>query len=154
MEYMLVFTLLVIGLFLILMELFIIPGLPVTGFFGFSFSGLGIYFAYKYFEIFTASMILGIFLIISLIAIYWAFKAPFRNKLLLTDSIKSRVNEESNDLRVGDTGKTISSLRPYGSAEIKNKIYEVKTLGNFCDADVLIKVASIINNIIIVEQTT
>ena len=40
------------------------------------------------------------------------------------------MKDEKSDLRVGMQGKLISDLRPIGTAEFLDKLYEVQTNGN------------------------
>jgi membrane-bound ClpP family serine protease len=64
------------------------------------------------------------------------------------------VNEGMLDtLNIGDEGKTISTLRPIGKAEFRNRQYEVKTGGDYVDTGTPVRITLIHSNQIIVEPT-
>jgi membrane-bound ClpP family serine protease len=70
----------------------------------------------------------------------------------LKSAIKSKVNEgELEVLKVGETGLTISALRPMGKAEFHGKMYEVTSLTNYVEHGVQVKIIKLSSNQIIVE---
>jgi membrane-bound ClpP family serine protease len=146
-EWITVISLILFGLFLIVAEIIFVPGTTLVGIVGFVFLIIGIGFSFNYFGSETGWTTVGV----SSVA-YYSFKANVWHRFSLKSSINSKVNEGELDLlSVGKEGQTISALRPVGKAEIENKMYEVKTLGEYLDSGKKIRVIKIVSNQIIVE---
>jgi membrane-bound ClpP family serine protease len=151
-EWITVISLIVFGLFLIVAEIIFVPGTTLVGIVGFVFLALGIGFSFNYFGSETGWITVGVSSVASGLILYYSFKANVWSRFSLKTSIDSKVNEgELNSLTVGMEGHTVSALRPVGKAELKNKLYEVKTLGEYLDSGRKIRVIQIASNQIIVE---
>ena len=148
-------ALILIGLVLIIVEIIFIPGTTIVGVFGFIFVVTGIYFSYKeYGSAIGTYTLLGTAASTGLL-FYWTFRAGAWKKFSLTSAIEGRVNEGFNEaLKVGDAGITTSALRPMGSAEFSDKIFEVRTLGDYLANGSKVRIIKILNNEIIVEPIT
>ncbi|MGD9329640.1 MAG: NfeD family protein [Cyclobacteriaceae bacterium] len=151
-EWLAVILLIFFGLGFIIAEIIFVPGTTLLGLFGLIFTIIGIIISYISFGAGVGTIVLIISLIIGLGVLVYSLKSGVWEKFALKGSINSRVNEgETEDLQVGEEGVTVSSLRPMGKGEFKERIYEVTTLGNFLTADTKIRIVSIKNNKIIVE---
>jgi membrane-bound ClpP family serine protease len=151
-EWLAVILLIFFGLGFIIAEIIFVPGTTLLGLFGLIFTIIGIIISYISFGAGVGTIVLIISLIIGLGVLVYSLKSGVWEKFALKGSINSRVNEgEKEDLQVGEEGVTVSSLRPMGKGEFKERIYEVTTLGNFLTADTKIRIVSIKNNKIIVE---
>jgi membrane-bound ClpP family serine protease len=151
-EWLAVVLLILFGLGFIIAEIIFVPGTTLLGLFGLIFTIIGIIISYVSFGAGVGTLVLIISVTIGVGALIYALKAGVWDKFALKGSINSKVNEgEKEDLQVGEEGMTVSSLRPMGKGEFKEKIYEVTTLGNYLTADTRIRIVSIKNNKIIVE---
>ncbi len=151
-EWITVISLILFGLFLIVAEIVFVPGTTLVGIVGFVFLLLGIGLSFNYFGSETGWITVGVSSVASGLILYFSFKANVWSRFSLKSSIDSKVNEgELDSLSVGNEGHTISALRPVGKAEIENKLYEVKTLGEYLDSGSRIRVIKIVSNQIIVE---
>jgi membrane-bound ClpP family serine protease len=151
-EWITVISLILFGLFLIVAEIIFVPGTTLVGIVGFVFLIIGIGFSFNYFGSETGWTTVGVSSVASGLILYYSFKANVWHRFSLKSSINSKVNEGELDLlSVGKEGQTISALRPVGKAEIENKMYEVKTLGEYLDSGKKIRVIKIVSNQIIVE---
>jgi len=151
-EWVTVISLILFGLFLIVAEIIFVPGTTLVGIVGFVFLFLGIGLSFSYFGSETGWIIVGVSSVTSGLILYFSFKANVWSRFSLKSSIDSKVNEgELDALIIGVEGQTVSALRPFGKAEIKNKMYEVKTLGEYLDTGSRIRVIKIASNQIIVE---
>jgi membrane-bound ClpP family serine protease len=147
-----IIALLLIGLALIIVELVFIPGTTVVGVLGLIFSIVGIVFCYKHFGSDTGFYVLMGMLITTLVTLFFSFRSGAWSKFSLKTAIESRVNEGMlASLRVGDEGKTLSTLRPIGKAEFNSKQYEVKTVGDYVESGKTVRISQIQLNQIIVE---
>jgi membrane-bound ClpP family serine protease len=151
-EWLAVILLIIFGLGFIIAEIIFVPGTTLLGLFGLIFTIIGIIISYITFGAGIGTLVLIISVVVGVGAIIYSLKAGVWEKFALKGSINSKVNEgERENLQVGEEGMTISSLRPMGKGEFKEKIYEVATLGNYLTADTKIRIVSIKNNKIIVE---
>jgi membrane-bound ClpP family serine protease len=147
-----ILALLLIGVILIVLELIFIPGTTVVGILGFTFAIAGIIVSYRH-----LGSEIGLYIVIgtslvTLLAIVYSVRSGAWSRFSLKSSIKSKVNEGETDLlQIGDTGVSISTLRPFGKAEFKNRQYEVKTSGNYLDPGKQIRITQISLNQVVVE---
>jgi membrane-bound ClpP family serine protease len=149
-----IIALLIIGLALIIIELVFIPGTTVVGVLGLVFAIAGIVITYRHFGKETGFSILIFTAIATLVTLVYSFRSGAWSKLSLKSSMDSKVNEGMTaSLKVGDIGKSISTLRPIGKAEFDARQYEVKTSGEYIETGTAIKIKEIISNQIIVEPT-
>ncbi len=152
-EWLFVIGLVLFGLGLIIVEIIFIPGITIVGIVGLIFAGFGIYLSYDYFGTSIGTTVLIATGMISLILFGVSIRSGVWSKFALKNAIKSKVNEGmALRLAEGERGITVSALRPIGKAEFNNKIYEVKTSGNFLEAGEKVKITKIQVNEIFVEQ--
>lgn len=146
-----IIVLIVIGIVLIIVDLVFIPG-AILAIVGGILCLIGIMKGYSEFGFDTGSLIMGITFFAFAIIIILCFRFNVWARFALKDKIDAVVNEGLlSDLKVGQIGKAISALRPSGTAEIENKIYEVTTLGHYSNQGISIKIIKIENNKIFVE---
>ena len=145
-------ALILAGLLLIIVEIVFIPGTTVVGFLGLIFTIVGIVFSYSYFGSEVGFYILlGTGLTTGGI-LYLSFRKGAWKKFSHQSSIDSKVNEGMADhLTVGEEGISVSALRPMGSAEFNGKIFEVKSIGDFVDNGIKVRIVKIRSNDILVE---
>ncbi len=144
-----VIILVITGFILIIAEILFVPGTTVVGILGLIATIFGIYLSFEYFGSVVGWWFTFGSSIFFILALYYSFRSKTWDKLSLKGEINSKVNEGLTDtLKVGDQGVTISVLRPSGKAEIDEKVYEVRTTGDYVESGVKIKITKIdINNI-------
>lgn len=151
-EWITVISLILFGLFLIIAEIIFVPGTTLVGILGFIFLLLGVGLSFSYFGSETGWTTVGVSAVASGLILYYSFKANIWGRFSLKSSIQSKVNEGDLDsLAVGTEGIAVSALRPVGKATLGEKMYEVKTLGEYLDSGSRVRVIKIIMNQIIVE---
>lgn len=147
-----ILALLVIGLVLIIVELVFIPGTTLVGLLGLIFSTVGVVISYNHLGSEVGFYVLMATLAATVVAVAYSFRSGMWNKFSLKSSIDSKVNEGMlNELKVGDEGLTLSTLRPIGKAEFNQQTFEVKTLGNYIEHGQRVKIAQIHSHQIVVE---
>jgi membrane-bound ClpP family serine protease len=148
-----VLSLLVIGLILLIVEVIFIPGTTVVGILGVVFSCVAVVISYKHFGSDTGLYVLSSALVLTLAALIYSFKSGAWNRYSLKSSSNSKVNEGMTlSLKTGDEGITVSSLRPVGKAEFDDKIYEVKTFGEYIEPKERVRIIQLESQQIIVEK--
>jgi membrane-bound ClpP family serine protease len=149
-----IISLLLIGLILLIVEVVFIPGTTVVGILGVAFSIIGVVAGYKHFGDTTGFYILLSTLAVTGVSLFFSFRSGMWDKFSLHSAITSKVNEgKTASLSVGDTGITMSTLKPSGKAEFKDNIFEVRTTGNYVEPQTKIRIISINIQQIIVEPT-
>lgn len=147
-------TIILIGLALTVLELFFIPGTTLVGLLGLIFSIAGVIITYRHYGSDIGLYILISTSLLKIGIIYFTFQRKAWNHFSLKSSIKSKVNEGITDgLEIGNTGITVSTLRPIGKAQFNDREYEVKTSGNYVENGIDIRITQISFNQITVEPT-
>ncbi len=151
-EWLIVLSLILFGLTLLVAEIIFVPGTTIVGVVGFVFLVLGDGLSFKYFGSAIGWTTTGGSAVVSGLTLYFAFKANVWGHFSLKSTSTSKVNEEIlSGVTIGEEGVTVSALRPSGKAELDNKTYEVRTLGNYVETGIKIRVKQILLHQIIVE---
>lgn len=150
--WLIVIVLVLIGLFLINIEVIFVPGTTFVGLLGVLIAGAGVFYSFIKFENPIGFYVLGFTLAVSLFTLVYFFKNKTWKKFALQDVMEGKFNEGlTTALKVGQEGNAISSLRPIGKAEFFGKEYEVSTLGDYVDSGTKLTIIKIASNKILVE---
>jgi len=153
MDIFIVIALIALGISLIVIEIIFVPGTTIVGIAGFLFGGYGIYLSYETFgqNIGIATTVISVS--IAMVIIIYTLKNRAWERFSLKQSSSSRVNDENeNELQVGEQGRTISALKPYGKAIFNEKIIEVKSNDGYIAEKSEIQIIKIDNKQIIVKN--
>jgi len=137
-----VILLLGIGIGLLMIEIFLVPGIGIAGIVGAVVMIVGLVFAYQI-DNTTGHVSLVITGSLSTILTVFAFRANTWKIFSLDSSIDSKVHNVTEGLSVGDEGKTISRLSPMGSARFGEELVEVTSYGEFIDQNTPVRIARI-----------
>lgn len=153
MEIAVVFILLLVGIILLLVEMFLIPGLSIAGIGGVIFLGGAIYYAYAFIGAEAGHLTLVGAAIMMIIAV-WIF---LRSKALERMSLKTEIDSKNDplkdiDVKVGDVGLTSSRLAPMGKIKIDGHIVEAKATDDFIDENTEVIVTQVYNTNVLVER--
>ena len=153
MEWMLIVGLIVAGLLLLVLEVLVIPGVGVVGFFGFA---LIVYSLYRSFVDYgtVAGIIttVGAFFL-SVMVIWLSLRSKTWRRISLNTEISSRVNVVGEtEIHPGDQGVTVGRIAPMGKAMFHGQYFEVKSGGAFLDPDTPVVVSRIDGNQIYVKE--
>lgn len=151
-EWMTVISLILFGLALLVAEIIFVPGTTLVGLFGFIFLMVGVSLSFNYFGREIGWITVGGSAVAAGVLVYFAFKSNLWGRFSLKSTNDGKVNEgELDGLAAGEEGTAISALRPSGKAELKNKMFEVRTQGAYVDSGTRIRIIKILSNQIIVE---
>lgn len=145
--------LLIVAIILILLEIFMLPGITVAGVGGFIFAVGGIVYAYGQ----VGTEVGNIALISSIIIFGIAFVWLMRSKALDTIALKANVDGKiasNKDLNIhpGDEGITLSRLAPVGKARINGITVEVKSTGDFINEQTPVEVLKVEAGSVLVQE--
>ena len=147
-----ILTIILLGLILVFLEIFLIPGTTLFGIVGGIALVIGVILIYsnygnRYGNIAAAAT--GVACVIAVVA---GFKVIQSNKLAMKAEIKGRVNElEKHLYEVGDKGVTVSELRPAGKGMFSGVKVDVYSNGEYIQRDTEIQIIRIANDKIFVK---
>ncbi|MGQ1783498.1 MULTISPECIES: NfeD family protein [unclassified Saccharicrinis] len=144
--------LILLGLFLLVLEFFVLPGVTFAGIGGALFIGVGIFMAYKEFGSVGGNATLITTLAVMVLVIVWSLRSGSWNKLMLNTSVDGQVEvKEDNAIKVGDEAVAITRLNPVGKASVNNIIVEARCPGHFVDENTILEVQKVFKTYIIVK---
>ena len=174
-------ALFIVGIILLLIEFFIIPGFGVAGILGFVFLFAGLFgmllrnppneipwpsntYEWSDFNhgIISLSLGFGGFLICAWLLSKYLPKIPYLGSIILVPnpskqggitklSMTKPKDSEINKLNIGDTGEVISTLRPTGKVKFGDAIVDVVAEGDFINKGIQVKVTGIHGNRVVVK---
>jgi len=153
MEIAVVIILLLVGVILLLVEMFLIPGLSIAGIGGVIFLGGAIYYAYNFIGVEAGHLTLIGGLLMMVIAV-WIF---IRSKALEKMSLKTEIDSKNDPLKgvevkAGDVGVTSSRLAPMGKIKVNGHIVEAKATDDFIDENTEVIVTQVYSTNVLVER--
>jgi membrane-bound ClpP family serine protease len=148
-----IILLIITGLILIFIEVIFIPGTTIVGIVGFLITCVGIYITYEVHGNTAGNYVMAGSLLLSILALFYSFRAKSWNKFSLKGINNGKVNEGyASDLLLEMEGMAVSDLKPIGKAEFNNKTYEVKSKGEFISSGNKLKIIHLGDNRITVES--
>lgn len=153
MELAFIIGLIILGIFFIVIEVFLIPGISIAGIAGFGCMIGGIILAYTKLGVTNGTWVLGISTVVLGIVLYLFFRSKTLDRMSLKTDIDSRV-EPLNGLEVkpGDKGITISRLAPGGKVKINNITVEGRSENEMIDENTPIEVIEVGTYNVIVKK--
>ncbi len=146
MEIVVILILLLVAVGLLLVEMFLIPGISIAGIGGLLFLGGAVYYAYAFISPEAGHLTLVAAFVMMTVAIVIFVRSKALEKMSLKTEIDGKNNPlQGIELKVGDKGTTISRLAPMGKIRVNGHIVEAKAMDDFIDQEenvVIIKVQS------------
>lgn len=153
MDIAIVIILLVVGIIFFLVELFLLPGFSVAGIVGTVAIGGAVYYAYAFLGSVAGTITLVSSLLLFVLAVWWFMRSRALEKMSLNTDIDSKIEPlKGLDIKVGDTGKTISRLAPMGKVRINGATIEAKTNDDFVDENEDIVVLEVYSTNVLVQR--
>ena len=150
-----IIVLTIVGLVLILSEIFLIPRVGVAGVLGVLALGGACYYVFYEFGVVAGIIFTAAIVTVLIGLVIYTIKTKTWKKLALNTKIDSKAQDSGEEsLSVGDTGKAVTRLAPIGMARINGKSYEVKSLEGMLDAGTEIEVVLFEDNKIYVKQVS
>lgn len=137
-----VILLLVIAIGLVLIEIFLVPGVGIPGIAGAVLMIVSLVMAYRVGTTF-GHYTLAATGVVSIGLVALAFRSKTWEKLSLKSGIDSKVARPIDGLNVGDIGEAISRLNPMGKAMFNDHFFEVSSKGDYIEAHSSIEIVNI-----------
>ena len=153
MQIALIIILIVIGIALCVVEVVVLPGVTVAGIAGLLLVACSVVLTFKWYGNTAGTVSLvgtGILFVVFLV---YALRANTWDRISLHSEIDGRVNVvDTDDIKHGDKGMTISRLAPIGKILIHDKIMEGKSEFGLIDENTEIEVVHVDQSTIIVAK--
>jgi membrane-bound ClpP family serine protease len=144
MDIIIVIVLCLLGIVLILIEIFLIPGITIAGIAGGLFAVGAIYYAFSHLGVAGGTIALIFSLILFGIAFVYLVKSKALDTIALKTNIQSTVaSGDALKINEGDEGISISRLNPMGKVKINDIVIEAKSLGEFINEETAIVVVKV-----------
>lgn len=118
-----------LGIIFLLAEIFLLPGITISGIAGFIFLVGGIAYAYMYMGTMAGNMTLIISAFLIMGSFLYFIKSKSLRRISLTTNIDAKVDtSDLQKINVGDVGITQSRLNPMGKVFINNLTVEAKSI--------------------------
>ncbi len=149
-----IISIITFGIFLLVVEVFLLPGTTVAGIVGTIVIIAGILLSYGNLGAAAGNLSLIISLIITVVLFIIGYKTLNSKGVALDDELTGKVNtlEDDFDLALDDQGMAYGDIKPTGKAIFKHKIYNVRTNGEFIPDNATIEIIDIYRNQITVKQ--
>ncbi len=153
MDIFIVIVLCLIGILLVLLEIFLIPGVTFALISGILFGIGGVFYAYS-----KLGAVGGTITLVSTLALFglsfiWLIKSKALNKIALDTDINSTVaSKDVQNIREGDEGISISRLNPIGKVKVNGITMEAKTSGEFLDENTPVTIVKVYPTQLIVKS--
>jgi len=148
----LIVFLVLLGMFFLVVELMLLPGITVGTVLSLSCYGTAAYFGFMRFGVFGGGITIAAILAVSLIATIISLRAKTWQRFSLDQKIdSSSMKSPADELKAGDRGTTVSRLSPMGKVNIGGKVYEAKSVDVYIDQRKEIVVVGFENFTVIVK---
>ncbi len=153
MEYLLIVFLVLLGVLLVVAEVLLLPGITLAAI-GAVASFIGaIVIAYNDAGMMFASAVFLASCTLTIVALSFSLRAKTLRKIALDKSIKSSVaSDASAEVEIGAEGMSLTRLSPMGTVEFASRQYQGRSRDGLIVQKSKIKVISIEDNILVVEQ--
>jgi membrane-bound ClpP family serine protease len=148
-----VMAILLIGLLLIFLEIFFIPGTSLFGILGGIALMIGVIMIYSYYGAKWGHISVAASLVLVLVAVAAGFKVIQSNKLAMNAEITGRVNELENLYKIGEKGIAATEFRPNGKGVFNGNKIEVYSTGEYIERNSEIEIVKITKDKIFVKQS-
>ena len=150
-----IIILILLGILLFLIEFLLVPGITVAGIGGAILIVGGVIMSYHYHGSAIGNYTLLGTALISFFTVFIVLKSGTWRKIMLQKDISGKVNvvdQTGTEVKVGDTGKTVSRLNPIGKVVINGIYFEAQSLNKFIDQKTDIEVIKVLSNKLIVKS--
>lgn len=148
-----VIILILLGIFLFLVELLLIPGITVALVGAVIMTVSGVYLAFVRFGNRVGSLVLLFTLVSSLVIFLFSLRAKTWKGAMLNTNIDSNVAEDLGleNIKEGDKGESIGRLAPMGMIRVNGKVFEAKSIEGYVNPRTPVEIIKIHGSQIIVK---
>lgn len=143
-----------LGIFLLIVEMILLPGITVAGIASLGCCGYAVYLGFTDYGTTGGVITLAAVLVLMIAAGIICLRAKTWRRFTLKENIDSKSQEtpDEDNIHIGDRGTTVSRLAPMGKVVINGKTYEAKSIDSYIDPKQEIEVTGIENFNVIVKR--
>lgn len=140
-----IIILILLGIMLFVIEFLLVPGITVAGVGGLILTVLGIYKAFDEYGTTTGVWFLIGTILVSILVIAFSLRARTWRKLMLKTNNDSTVdtNITEDQIKVGDSGETLTRLAPMGKIIVNSIVREAKSIDGYIDEHSPVEIVSV-----------
>lgn len=144
-------ALLILGLALLMAEIFLLPGITIAGIAGAVALVSSVIYAFIYMGDTAGYVTMAISVVATAGTVVYLIKSKAMDRIALTTNIDGTVDQtDIQKISVGDRGVTASRLNPIGKANFDEVVVEAKSVdGEYIDEGVEVEVVRIENNVLV-----
>ena len=144
MDLLIVVVLCLLGIFLVITEIFLIPGSTFVGLAGIASCIGGVYYAFEYLGTAAGVFCLVLTAIVVCVAVVYFIRSKALDSIELQTEIDSTVaGTEVLPIAAGDVGKAVSRLNTMGKVRVNGITMEGKSVDGFIDEGADIEVVEV-----------
>lgn len=147
-----ILLIIIIGLVLVAVEIFLVPGTTVIGILGGAAIITGMVCSFMMLDAGTGWIVFSITLAVCILLGYFGFRGDTYQRFAVKSNIDSKIIDPVNSLRVGLEGTTITRCAPIGKAQFGTTLEEVYSMTEFIESHTKIRIIHIKENKIFVES--
>lgn len=137
---------------LMLMEIFLLPGITVAGIGSVFFAVGGVAYAYLHVGALAGNISLAVSLLTFCILFIWLVRSRALDKIALKTDVDGKlITPQQQGICIGDEGITVSRLNPVGKIKVKGIVTEGRSLGDFIPEETAVVVIRLELSSIIVK---
>ena len=149
----LIILLVLLGVFFLVVELVLLPGVTVGTILSLVSYAVAVYMAFERFGLTGGAVTLAVVVAISLVAVGLALRAKTWRRFSLRQKIESSSMETPSDtVSVGQCGIAVSRLSPMGKVNIDGRVYEAKSIDSYIDQRSRVEVTGFENFTVVVKR--
>lgn len=151
MDVFIIIVLIIAGIILLLIELFLIPGISIAGILSGGCLIYANYFAFSSMGYAEGFLTLAVSVIACVGSLIWFMRSKTLDRISLKTNITSKIDRTAEQkIKIGDTGIAITRLALIGNAEINGDIVEVRSADGLLDEKTPVVVTRITHDTIFV----
>ena len=149
----LIIVLIVIGVALLIVEVVVLPGITFAGIGGIALIMCSVLLTFRWYGNAAGAYVLIGTGILFIVFLMYVLRAKTWDRLSLHSEIDSRVNVvDTDNIKAGDVGMTVSRLAPIGKIIIHDKIMEGKSEFGLIDENREIVVVHVSDSTVVVQE--
>jgi len=140
-----IILLILLGIFLFVVEILLVPGITVAGIGGLILTVLGVYRAFDLYGTETGVWTLIGTLLVSILVITFSLRPKTWGKLMLNANVEGNVDTPLTEEQVkpGDVAETLTRLAPGGKILVKDMVREARSVEGYINEHSKVEVVSV-----------
>ncbi len=149
-----ILAIILVGLLLVFLEIFLIPGTTLFGIVGGIALVIGVVLIYSNYGTKWGNISASVTFVAVIIAVIAGFRVIESNKLAMKGEITGKVNVlDRGECKVGDKGLAVTELRPNGKGMFNGNKIDIYSNGEYIQRDSEVEIIKITNDKIFVKQS-